>query len=193
MTDSLEPPRAFLGELFTGAPPADPVAALNLAASRARARSYVVLPLGLQPVTDARELASLHAAIALQSVRHGRPLAPTLILSAGPVLRNGAAAGAADFLLALALSLDENAAIHAFACGPAPAPAPASATAEPAGSDTAFMLGPDTVRRAHALGLQPGACLLAGDARSFFAALGNGHCVVPAPDQVLRAVFISVD
>jgi hydroxypyruvate reductase len=189
MTDSLEPPRAFLGELFTGAPPADAVAALNLAAARARARAYVVLPLGLQPAADARELASLHAAIALQSVRHGRPLAPTLILSAGPVLRKGAAAGAADFLLALALSLDEHAAMHALACGPAPAPA----VGEPADGNTAFLLGPDTVRRAHALGLQPGACLLAGAARAFFAALGDGHCTVPAPDQVLRAVFISVD
>ena len=191
MTDYLAPHRAFLGELFTGAPPADPVAALNLAAARARARAYVVLPLGLQPATEARELASLHAAIALQSVRHGRPLAPTLILSGGPVLRDGAAAGAADFLLALALSLDENAAIHAFASGPAPVPA--SAAAKPADSNTAFLLGPDTVRRAHALGLQPGAHLVAGEARAFFAALGDGHSAAPAPDQVLRAVFISVD
>jgi hydroxypyruvate reductase len=189
MIDTSQTPRAFLSEIFAGAPPADPIAALNLAAACARARAYVVLPLGVQAATDARQLASLHAAIALQSVRHGRPLAPTLILSAGGVLRAGAPAGAADFLLALALSLDENAAIHACACGPPPAPG----VADPTGPHAGFLVAPDTVRRALALGLQPGARLLAGQAGAFFGALGDTYTVVPPPEQVLRAIFIGVD
>jgi glycerate-2-kinase len=187
MNDTPSAPRNFLRALFTGAPPDDAAGALRMAAARAAARGYVVLPLGLQPATDTRELAGLHAAIALQSVRHGRPLAPTVILSAGPVLRAGAPAGAADFLLALALSLDEHAAIHATACGPAVTPDSAGAAL------AGFLAGPDTVPRALAHRLQPGGRLLAGEAPAFFAALGDSYALEPAPGEVLRAIFIALD
>jgi hydroxypyruvate reductase len=177
--------RAFLAGLFADAPPDDPQAALALAATRARAQACVVLALGVQPAAEVRELASLHAAIALQSVRHGRPMAPTVLLSAGPVLRGGAAGGAADFVLALALSLDEHPAIHGCACGPPPEPG-----AAPGGG---FLLAPDTVRRALALGTQPGARLQAGEAAALLDELGDGYAVAPAPRQVLRALYIGVD
>ena len=182
-TAAREAPRTVLEAWFAGAP-ADPAAALGQAAARARERAFVVLPLGLQAETDARELASLHAAIALQSVRHGRPMAPTVLLSAGPVLHNGAAAGAADFLLALALSLDENPLIHAWASG-AGVPADAGGT-----ENSGYWIGPDTIRRSLAAGLQPGAILARGEAPTLFAALGDAVAPTARSGHVLRAILI---
>jgi len=179
-------PRNLLAALLADAPPA-PAAALRQAADRAREHAFVVLPLGLQAATDARELASLHAAIALQSVRHGRPMAPTVLLSAGPVLHNGAPAGAAEFLLALALSLDQNPLIHACASD-ADAPAAGSGTAT-----TGFWIGPDTIRRSLAAGLQPGASLARGEALALFTALGDTYAAPAGSGTVLRAILISVD
>jgi hydroxypyruvate reductase len=186
LASAAEAPRATLAALLAGAA-ADPAAALQRAADRARDRAFVVLPLGLQPATDARELASLHAAIALQSVRHGRPMAPTVILSAGPVLHAGAAAGAADFLLALALALDENPLIHAGACH-AGTPAPGGGAPQ-----TGFCIGPATVRRSLAAGLQPGALLAGGKAPALFAALGDTFAATAGTGCVLRAILIGLE
>lgn len=205
-----EAPRATL-EALLGAAPADPAAALRHAADRARDRAFVVLPLGLQAAAEIRELASLHAAIALQSVRHGQPMAPTVLLSAGPVLRDGAPGGAADFLLALALSLDENPLIHAAAC-----PLGGASTSNAVQHDdllpTGFYIGPATVRRSIAAGRQPGPQLVQGEAPALVAALGDAFHVTgpsftadsgppePGPggirpahsDVILRAVLISM-
>jgi hydroxypyruvate reductase len=172
-----ETPRDILAGLFAGAASLDAMAALSAAAARAQRRAFVVLPLGLQGATDAHELAALHAAIAQQSLRHGRPLAPTVLLSAGPVMRGGAAAGGADFLLALALALDENRAIYAVACGPDP--------------QHACLMDPATIARAAALGVAPAAHLRAGTAPAFFAALGDTFCLAPAPPHVMRAILIT--
>jgi hydroxypyruvate reductase len=169
-------PRAILAGLLHGMGALDAAAAMASAADRARDRGFIVLPLGQQAPAEARELAGLHAAIALQSVRHGRPLAPTVLVSAGAVLHGGAPAGPAEFLLALALALDDNRAIYAAACGRAP---------------TAFRMGPDTVPRALALGLAPGAQLAGGTAPAVFAALGETFAVDPAPPYVLRALLIT--
>ena len=178
--------RALLAQLLAGAP-ADPAAALLQLAQRARDRALVVLPLGLQAATEVRELASLHAAIALQSVRHGRPMAPTVLVSAGPVLREGAPAGAADFLLALALSLDEHPLIHAAAC---------EAAAAGAGSTEAgrgFWAGPDTVRRSLAAGRPPGPSLLKGEAPRLLDALGDAFATDARPQAMLRAILICLE
>jgi hydroxypyruvate reductase len=172
-----ETPRDFLAGLFAGAASLDAAATLSAAAARAQRRAFVALSLGLQAATDAHELAALHAAIAQQSLRHGRPLAPTILLSAGPVTRGGAAAGGADFLLALALALDENRAIYAVACGPVP--------------QHACLMDPATIARAAARGLAPAAHLRAGTALAFFAALGDTFCLEPAPPHVLRAILIT--
>lgn len=178
--------RALLAELLAGVP-ADPGLALQELAQRARDRALVVLPLGLQPATDARELASLHAAIALQSVRHGRPMAPTLMVSGGPVLRDGAPAGAADFLLALALSLDEHPLIHAGACEAAPP------DAGPADLGRGFWAGPDTTRRSLAAGRPPGPALLKGEAPDLLAALGDAFATPARPQAMVRAILICME
>lgn len=198
--------QALLAELLAGAP-ADPAAALQQLAQRARDRALVVLPLGLQPATEARELASLHAAIALQSVRHGRPMAPTVLASAGPVLCDGAPTGAADFLLALALSLDENPLIHAAACEAAsPAAGPVdrpndprndrpadSATDVPIRLGQGYRVGPDTVRRSRAAGRPPGPHLLKGEAPALLAALGDAFVTDARPEAVLRVILICME
>ena len=160
---------------------ADAPARLALAAARARAADLAVLPLGLQAGADARELASLHAAIVLQTVRHGHAAVSTLLLSAGGVMHRGKVAGPAEYLLALALSLDENRAIFAAAIGP-----------DAGGAPGAYFLAPDTLARARARALDPGAMLLAGQARELFTVLGDAGAVdaALAPATVLRAVLV---
>jgi hydroxypyruvate reductase len=177
MSGVAETPRALLAALLAGAAAHDAAGALAVAADRARARACVVLTLGLQPAAEARELAALHAAIVQQSLRHGRPMAPTVLLSAGPVFAQGVAAGGAEFLLALGLALDDNRAVYAGACGPAP--------------QGAFLLGPDTVPRAAAAGLAPAAQLHGGRATALFAALGETMAQAPPPAFTLRAVLVT--
>ena len=209
MTHS-EATRATL-EALLGATPADPAAALRQAADRARNRAFVVLPLGLQPATEIRELASLHTAIALQSVRHGQPMAPTVLLSAGPVLRDGAPGGAADFLLALALALDEHPLIDAAACQ-LDGVSTSNAVHQDGLPQPGFYIGPATVRRSIAAGRQPGQLLVQGEAPALFVALGDTFHVIEkslsadsdftetgsTPNQpvhsgaILRAVLISM-
>ena len=160
---------------------ADAPARLALAAARARAADLAVLPLGLQGSADVRDLASLHAAIVLQTVRHGHAAVSTLLLSAGGVTHRGKPAGPAEYLLALALSLDENRAIYGAAVGP-------DAGAKPC----TFFLAPDTLARARARALDPGTMLLAGQARELFTLLGDAGTVdaALAPASVLRAVLV---
>jgi glycerate-2-kinase len=157
-------PRTLLHSLLSHAPGAPILDRLAQSADRARASTLVVLPLGLQAAEEARELAAVHAAIALQGVRHGRPSAPTVILSAGAVLAAGTPAQAPDYLLALLLALDAHPAIHAAAC---------SRTG--AGTWSGY-LGPDTTQRARDHGLHPAAFAHAGNAGTaarFFEQLGD--------------------
>jgi len=90
-------------------------------------------------------------------------------------------AGPAEYLLALALSLDENRAIYGAAVGP-------DAGAKPC----TFFLAPDTLARARARALDPGTMLLAGQARELFTLLGDAGTVdaALAPASVLRAVLV---
>lgn len=194
-----EPPRTLLHALLVHAPDTPILDRLAQSAERARASTLVVLPLGLQAAEEARELAAVHAAIALQGVRHGRPSAPTVILSAGPVLAAGTPAQAPDYLLALLLALDAHPAIHAAAC-----------SRSGAGTWSGY-LGPDTTHRARDHGLHPAAFARAGNAGTaarFFEQLGDAahqadaasgapdaaphaaHEEAPAP-MVLRAILLA--
>jgi glycerate 2-kinase len=182
--------RAILGALFApqsgGLDPerSGTAQALATALDRARAHGWVALPLGLHAVADARELAGVHAAIALQGVRHGRPSAPTAMVSAGPVRVAPGADPAAQFLLALALSLDEHSAIYAYALGPG-----SGGGAPGAG----YFMAPATVARAARSGWDPGARLLAGEAAALFAQLGDAQAAqFPGSEtDVLRVIFLT--
>jgi hydroxypyruvate reductase len=158
---------------------------LEAAAARARDQGIVVLELGVQQASEARSLASFHAAIALQSVRFGRPAAPTLVLSAGAVPGPQGESEAARFQLALALSLDSHPTIHGLALAP---------MLPDAAACTGFVLAPDTVARARTAGLDAGAQLLAGRSDDLFTRLGD--CINlsgTGSDTVLRAIFLSPD
>jgi glycerate 2-kinase len=160
-------------------------ARLARAADRGRDVGLVVLNLGAQAPGEARELASVHAAIALQGVRHGRPDAPTLILSGGPVLLEGRSVGAAPFLLTLALALDAHPAIHGYACGGPRDPAHVPGLG--------VVLAPDTGARARQRQLHAGQMLVSGQALRFFEQLDACRHGDPwvLDDSVLRAMFLS--
>ena len=184
---------ATLRELFAGGltapqgPEASAFAALDRAGARARAQGLAVLGLGMQAVGEARELASVLAAISLQGVREGRASVPTVILSGGPVHVGGRPVGAAGFLLALALALDAHPAIFALAsAGAMDEGAPAGA------SGWAGFVAPDTVQRARAQGLDAPSMFMAGQARRFFESVGD-RVPIDEPQSgalVLRAVLL---
>lgn len=178
-------PRTVLGELFACSAVATTAQALQHAGDRARDFGFVVLPLGLQAPSDVTELAKFHAAIALQSVRHGNPMAPTAIISGGPLLAKAGPATHAEFLLALALALDGHHAIYAYACGP---------DASTDGSTgLGALIGPDTLARARQLRIDVAQRLTACDANSVFELLGDCEKLVLAPAQasMLRAILVT--
>ncbi|HYA66508.1 MAG TPA: hypothetical protein VEE84_07455 [Burkholderiaceae bacterium] len=182
---SPEAPRSVLRELFAGSDASSTSDALELAATRARAHGFVVLQLGVQPPTELRELAKFHAAIALQCVRFGHPMAPTAIVSGGPLLAPDGHASPAEFVLALALALDEHRAIYAYAC---------IADAQSEGSACfGALIGPDSLARARQLHIDLAQRLVAGDAKAACKLLGDYEEMTPSPvaKGVLRAILIT--
>ncbi len=157
---------------------------LEAVAQAGRTQGWAVLPIGLQAGAEATELAQLHAAIALQSLRHGQPMAPTLLLSGGAVLHQGSAAGPAQFLLALALSMDEHRAVHAAAAGWEPA----------SGQNVVAVLRPDTLQRARDRHGHPGQALLAGGGNDLLRDLGDVRPLGPGDGGagILRAILITL-
>ena len=154
---------------------------------------------GLEPVLlgdalegEAENLARRQAALALEmqnTMRSGdRPL---LLLSGGEcTVTNRCGAGGsggpnAEFALTLALVLDGAPGIHAIACDTDGI----DGAAEVAGA----VIGPQTLSRAAAAGLDPQAALKRHDSHSFFAALGDQ--VVPGPTLTnvndFRAILVS--
>jgi hydroxypyruvate reductase len=184
-----------LQDLFSGmaAPNATEVSAgvaLQRCVERANAQGLVVLDLGLQAAGEARELASVLAAIAGQGVREGRAAAPTVILSGGSVLLGGRPVGAASFLLTLALALDAHPAIYALATGSV---SNAAAQIDPVRRTWGGVLAPDSLLRARALGLHAGRMLMTGQAEGFFEAIGDQVIIdlwADATATVLRAVLL---
>lgn len=131
---------------------------------------------------EAREVAAVHAALALSSK-------PCLLLSGGEltVTCRGTGVGGpnVEYLLALAIALDGAANIHALACDTDGV----DGGAEVAGA----IISPDTLQRAKALSLDPQAMLDNNDAHSFFAALGDQVVTGPTLTNVndFRAILIT--
>ena len=177
-------PQTLLRQLFAGSGMVTTLQALERAAARARDLGFVVLPLGLQAPADVNELAKFHAAIALQCVRDGHPMAPTAMISGGPLLAKTGLATHAEFLLALALAFDGHGAIYAYACGP-------DVTRE---ESTAWgaQIGPDTLVRARQLQVNVGQSLAASNAKSVFKLLGEEEKLPldAAQASVLRAILV---
>ncbi len=168
---------------------AAPAQSLAAAAEMAQRAGVEVRMLGDAIEGEAREVAAAQAAMALEiDAGLGPEDAPVLLLSGGEltVTRRGAGVGGpnAEFCLALALALKGAEGIHALACDTDGV----DGAAEVAGA----IVGPDTLARAAALGLDPRAALEANDAHSFFGRIKDQVVTGPTLTNVndFRAVLI---
>ncbi|MEL6208345.1 MAG: MOFRL family protein, partial [Pseudomonadota bacterium] len=152
---------------------AAPAQSLAAAADLAGSHGINVENLGDALEGEARDVAAGHASLALEA--QGRLAAPHLLLSGGEltVTRRGDGVGGpnAEYALALALALDGAPGVHAIACDTDGV----DGAAEVAGA----VIGPDTLARAHAAGVDAKTALDRNDAHGFFGALGDQ--VVPGP------------
>lgn len=179
-------PRLAGGALTMIATPQD---ALEAAAEVARAAGVTPLILGNAIEGEAREVARVHAGMALQIVRHGQPLPrPCVLLSGGEttvtVRGNGRGGRNVEFLLGLAIALDGLPGVHAIACDTDGI----DGTEDNAGA----VLAPDTLARAAAAGLDAKAMQADNDAYSLFQALGDLVVTGPTRTNVndFRAVLV---
>ncbi len=155
----------------------------------AAAMGLNVLYLGDRIEGEARDVAKVHAAIALEIATRGEPVRkPCLLLSGGEtsVTVRGAGRGGrnVEFLLALAIALAGAPAIHALA-------------ADTDGIDgmepiAGAQISPDSLDRARARGLDPMACLAGNDAHSLFERLDDQVVTGPTHTNVndFRAILI---
>ncbi len=161
---------------------AAPSQSLAAAAEMVRAEGYAVEILGDSIEGEARDVAKAHAALALKA----KP--GTVILSGGEltVTRRGDGIGGpnAEYALALAIALQGNDKIHAIACDTDGV----DGAAEVAGA----VIGPDTLAKARAKGLDPQAYLDRNDAHSFFAEIGDQVVTGPTLTNVndFRAIWV---
>ena len=171
---------------------ATPAMALRAAAAAARALGLTPLVLGDALEGESRELGTVMAGIARSVRAHALPLpAPALLLSggettvsigAGPAGRGGRNT---EFLLALAVALGAAPGIWAVA-GDTDG---IDGTEDAAGA----LIGPDTLARAAAAGLDPRTVLRGHDSYTLFQALGDLLVTGPTLTNVndVRAVLVA--
>jgi hydroxypyruvate reductase len=168
---------------------AAPQRALEAAAAVARAAGVTPVILGDAIEGEARDVATVHAGIARQVVRHGQPAnAPAVLLSGGEttvtVRGKGRGGRNAEFLLALTVALDGAPRIFALAADTDGV----DGTEDNAGA----LMTPDSLARAAAAGVDAKARLSDNDGYGFFAALGDIVVTGPTLTNVndFRAIFI---
>ncbi|MDF2782102.1 MAG: hydroxypyruvate reductase [Geminicoccaceae bacterium] len=168
---------------------AKPQASLEAAAALARERGLNALILSDAIEGEAREVAKVMAAIALQARRQGQPAAPPCVLLSGgettvTVRGRGRGGRNAEFLLALAVQLRGAPGISALA---------ADTDGIDGSEDNAgALLAPDTLARAEAKGLDARAMLADNDGYGFFKALGDLVVTGPTLTNVndFRAILV---
>lgn len=146
---------------------------LEAAAAVARAAGVTPLILGDALEGESREVAKVMAGLAVACQRHGTPLQPPCVLLSGGETTVTVAPGAAlgrggrnsEFLLALAVALNGRADIHALAVD--------TDGIDGSEDNAGALIGPDTLARAGAVGLNARAYLEGHDAYGFFAGLGD--------------------
>lgn len=180
-------PRLSRAETVLVARPQD---SLEAAAAVAREAGVTPVILGDAIEGEAREVAKVHAGIAFQVARHGQPApAPAVLISGGETtvtVRGGGRGGRnAEFLLGLAVALGGAPGIHAIAADTDGI----DGTEDNAGA----VLGPDSLARARAAGLDPAAMLADNDGYGFFQALGDLIVTGPTLTNVndFRAVLVA--
>ena len=168
---------------------ATPEQALQAAARRAGQHGLPVMILGDRIQGEAREVARVMAAIALQVAVHREPQPPPLLLLSGgettvSVRGTGRGGRNSEFALALALALDGHPAIHALAADTDGV----DGNAEIAGA----LVAPDSLARAAELGLNARDALENNDAHGFFSALGDSVVTGPTFTNVndFRALLV---
>ena len=170
---------------------AAPAQSLAAAAEMAREAGCGVRILGDALEGEAREVAATMAAQALAVRQALAPGQAVVLLSGGEltVPRRGAGVGGpnAEFALALALALGGAPGIWALACDTDGV----DGAAEVAGA----VVGPDTLARARALGLDPAGALSDNDAHRFFERLGDQVVTGPTLTNVndFRAILVRTD
>lgn len=149
---------------------ATPHQALEAAARVAAGAGWRPLVLGDALEGEAREMAKVMAGI-VRSIRdHAQPIAgPAVILSGGEatvtIRGKGKGGPNAEFALALALALKNTRGVEAVACD--------TDGVDGSENNAGAMIYPDTLERAHALGLHPEAQLNDNDSYNFFNALND--------------------
>jgi glycerate 2-kinase len=147
---------------------ASPAMALKAAAEAARASGVMPLILGDEIEGEAREVARALAGIARSCARHGTPATPPCVLLSGgeatvTIRGKGRGGRNSELMLALAIALQGQQRIHALA---------ADTDGIDGSEDNAgAVIGPHTLLRAAALGLDARAALLDNDAYGFFSAI----------------------
>lgn len=169
---------------------AAPQMALEAAARVAREAGYGVCILGDALEGEARDVGKVLAGIALQVAAHGQPVqAPCVLLSGGEttvtVRGSGSGGRNVECLLSMALTLGGHPRIHALA-GDTDG---VDGQAEIAGAQ----IGPDTLQRAHALGIKPFDALANNDGHGFFGMLGDAVVTGPTLTNVndFRAILVA--
>jgi glycerate 2-kinase len=166
--------------------PADGLAAAEEAV---RAAGYDCVLLGDRVEGEAREVAAAHARVALDLLAHGRR---AVILSGGELtvtMRGGGRGGPnQEYALALALALDGRTGTAGLAGDTDGTDGGSGRPDDPAGAFVDFA----TVRRAHALGLDPAAFLANNDSAGFFGRLGDLLVVGPTFTNIndFRAILV---
>ncbi len=159
---------------------ATPQQSLEAAAARARRAGVEAHILSDEMEGESREVGKVHAALARAVARRGQPFArPCVILSGGEttvtVKRREGGPGrggrATEFLLGCAIALQGEPGVHVLAAD--------TDGIDGVEDNAGAIVTPDTLARAHALGLHAAERLDGNDAYGFFAPLGD--LVVPGP------------
>ena len=169
---------------------ATPQSSLDAAARISAEAGFAPLILGNAIEGEARECGIVHAGVALQAAGYGQPAhPPCAIISGGEttvtVRGKGRGGRNAEFLLSLAIALSGRAGISALA---------ADTDGIDGSEDNAgAIIGPDTLERAGAAGLDLAARLADNDAYSAFSALGDLIVTGPTRTNVndFRAILVA--
>ncbi len=149
---------------------ARPADALRAAAERAKAAGYECVMLGARLEGEAREVAAEHARLAREVAEAGRR---AVILSGGELtvtLRGKGRGGPnQEYALALAIHLNDPPGITALAADSDGTDGGGGRPDDPAGA----FVGPTTIARARAAGLDPAAFLADNNSTGFFNAIGD--------------------
>ena len=168
---------------------ASPQASLEAAARAAEDAGVAAHILSDRIEGESRDVALVHAAIAKQVASRQQPFRPPAVLLSGgetTVTLRGQGRGGrnAEFLLALTVALEGTPGIHAIACD--------TDGIDGSEDNAGALIGPDTLARAAAQGLDAKARLADNDAYGLFQALGDLVVTGPTLTNVndFRAILV---